>query len=101
MIYAAPRLSRPVALRRGLPSGMREPRRHANAGGWQHWSGGHGRITVLASDGKARTEDLASGDAGYVERSKSRCIENTGAGMLEFLEIFEADTYMDVCCSDG
>ena len=51
---------------------------------------------MFPGDSKAHTEDFSPGDVGYVERSSGHYIENTGTGVLKFLEIFKADTYMDV-----
>ena len=78
------------------PGAMRELHWHPNADEWQYWISGTGRMTVFASASKAHTEDFAPGDVGYVERSNGHYIENTGTEVLRFLEIFKADTYMDV-----
>jgi oxalate decarboxylase len=85
-----------AALVEVYPGAMRELHWHPNADEWQYYISGHGRMTVFASSSKAHTEDFTAGDVGYVERSNGHYIENTGTEVLKFLEIFKADTYMDV-----
>ena len=48
------------------PGGMRELHWHPNADEWQYYLKGRARMTVFGSGGRARTEDFAAGDVGYV-----------------------------------
>ena len=78
------------------PGGLRELHWHPQADEWQYWISGHGRMTIFASQGKANTVDFAPGDVGYVPRSFGHYIENTGPGVLRYLELFNSDRYADV-----
>lgn len=78
------------------PGGMREMHWHPNTDEWQYYIEGHGRMTVFAAEGKARTFDYQAGDVGYVPFAMGHYIENTGSTMLRFLEVFKSDHYADV-----
>ena len=78
------------------PGGMRELHWHPNADEWQYYIEGSGRMTVFASEGKARTFDYQAGDVGYVPFAMGHYIENTGTTTLRFLEMFRSDHYADV-----
>ena len=54
------------------------------------------RMTVFASEGKARTFDYQAGDVGYVPLAMGHYIENTGDTMLRFLELFKSPRFADV-----
>ncbi len=85
-----------VALAEVEPGGMRELHWHPNNDEWQYYIEGRGRMTVFASQGKARTFDYQAGDVGYVPFAMGHYIENTGDTPLRFLEIFKSDHYADV-----
>ncbi len=78
------------------PGGMRELHWHPNTDEWQYYIEGQGRMTVFASEGKARTFDYQSGDVGYVPFAMGHYVENTGTTTLRFLEMFRSDHYADV-----
>jgi oxalate decarboxylase len=78
------------------PGGLRELHWHPNGDEWQFYLAGTGRMTVFASESKARTFDYQGGDVGYVPRSMGHYIENTGDGPLRFLELFRTAEYADV-----
>jgi quercetin dioxygenase-like cupin family protein len=54
------------------PGGLRELHWHPNADEWQYYIEGPGRMTVFASEGKARTFDYRAGDVGYWPRARHR-----------------------------
>jgi oxalate decarboxylase len=78
------------------PGHMREIHWHPNADEWQYYVSGQGRMTVFAAEARARTFDFLAGDVGYVPKSMSHYIENTGSEPLRFLELFKAPRFMDV-----
>jgi oxalate decarboxylase len=57
-------------------------------------------MTVFFTGSKARTNDFAAGDVGYVPRSFGHYVENTGDTDLIMLEIFKADRFQDLSLSD-
>ena len=65
------------------PGGLREMHWHPNAAEWQYYLKGNGRMTVFGSHGRARTDDFAAGDVGYVPQGFGHYIENTGETDLE------------------
>jgi oxalate decarboxylase len=78
------------------PGGLRELHWHPNGDEWQYYIEGQGRMTVFASESKARTFDYQGGDVGYVPYAMGHYIENTGSGPLRFLEVFRSPVYEDV-----
>ncbi len=78
------------------PGGMREMHWHPNNDEWQYYIEGSGRMTVFASEGKARTFDYQAGDVGYVPFAMGHYIENTGDTPLRFLEMFKSPRFADV-----
>jgi oxalate decarboxylase len=78
------------------PGGMREMHWHPNNDEWQYYIEGSGRMTVFASEGRARTFDYQAGDVGYVPFAMGHYIENTGDTPLRFLEIFKSAHFADV-----
>ncbi len=78
------------------PGAMREMHWHPTNDEWQYYIEGNGRMTVFASEGKARTFDYQAGDVGYVPFAMGHYIENTGTSTLRFLEMFKSDHYADV-----
>jgi oxalate decarboxylase len=77
------------------PGGLRELHWHPNASEWQFYMAGKGRMTVVMTEGRARTMDFNANDVGYVPRMATHYIENTGDTDLIFLEMFKADQFMD------
>jgi oxalate decarboxylase len=78
------------------PGGMREMHWHPNNDEWQYYIEGSGRMTVFASEGRARTFDYQAGDVGYVPFAMGHYIENTGDKPLRFLEMFKSAQFADV-----
>jgi oxalate decarboxylase len=78
------------------PGGLRELHWHPNGDEWQYYLAGHGRMTVFASSGKARTFDYQAGDVGYVPFAMGHYVENTGDEPLRFLEMFRSPYFADL-----
>lgn len=78
------------------PGAMREIHWHMNADEWQYYISGEGRITVFAAQDASRTFDVRAGDVGYVPKSMSHYVQNTGHEPLRYLELFRANKYVDV-----
>jgi oxalate decarboxylase len=78
------------------PGGMRELHWHPNGSEWQFWIAGQGRMTVFFPVDNARTIDFHANDVGFVPANSGHYIENTGNTDVLFLEMFAADTFMDV-----
>jgi oxalate decarboxylase len=78
------------------PGGMRELHWHPNGSEWQFWIAGQGRMTVFFPVDNARTVDFHANDVGFVPANAGHYIENTGTTDVVFLEMFAADTFMDV-----
>lgn len=78
------------------PGGMREMHWHPNAAEWQYYISGHARMSVFASQGKARTFNYQAGDVGYVPFAMGHYIQNIGKSTLRFLEVFASDRFADI-----
>ncbi|RKP55058.1 cupin domain-containing protein [Cohnella endophytica] len=78
------------------PGAMRELHWHPNNDEWQYYLTGHGRMTVFAGNGVARTFDYRAGDVGYVPFAFGHYVQNTGTETLWFLEMFKSDRFADV-----
>ncbi len=78
------------------PGGMRELHWHPHAAEWQFYLKGAGRMTVFGSHGRARTDDFAAGDVGYVPQGYGHYIENTGAEDLEVLLALNNGVYQSI-----
>jgi len=77
------------------PGAMRELHWHPNASEWQFWLKGSGRMTIVMTDGKARTMDFNANDVGFVPQVAGHYIENTGNTDVLFLEMFKAPRVID------
>jgi oxalate decarboxylase len=75
---------------------MREPHWHPNADAWQCYLSGQARMTVFVSGGKARTFNFQAGDVGYAPIVMGHYVENTGDGILRFLEMFSSSYFADL-----
>ena len=69
---------------------MRELHWHPNADEWQYYLKGRARMTVFGSGGRARTDDFAAGDVGYVPQGFGHYIENIGTDDLEIVLAFNS-----------
>ena len=68
---------------------MRELHWHPNADEWQYYVRGRGRMTVFGSRGRARTDEFAAGDVGYVPQGYGHYIENIGSEELEVVLVLQ------------
>jgi oxalate decarboxylase len=84
------------ALLRIKPGGMRELHWHPNADEWQYYIKGRGRMTVFGSHGRARTDEFAGGDVGYVPQGYGHYIENTGPDDLEVVIVLNNGAYESI-----
>ena len=81
------------ALLRIKPGGLRELHWHPNADEWQYYVRGRARMTVFGSHGRARTDEFAAGDVGYVPQGYGHYIENVGSDELEVVVVLNNGTY--------
>ena len=77
------------------PGALREMHWHPNADEWSFFISGRARITVFASEGRARTFDYVAGDVAIVPMNMGHFVENIGDEPIEMLEIFRADEFRD------
>ncbi|HYH71239.1 MAG TPA: cupin domain-containing protein [Methyloceanibacter sp.] len=75
------------------PGGLRELHWHPNAAEWQFYVKGSARMTVFGSHGRARTDEFAVGDVGYVPQGYGHYIENTGSEDMEVVLVLNNGTY--------
>ncbi len=78
------------------PGGLRELHWHPNAAEWQLYMRGSARMTVFGSHGRARTDDFAAGDVGYVPQGYGHYIENTGSEDMEVVLVLNNATYQSI-----
>ena len=78
------------------PGGMRELHWHPHAAEWQYYLKGSAQMTVFGSHGRARTDEFAMGDVGYVPQGYGHCIENTGSDELQLLAVFNNGSYESI-----
>jgi len=84
------------ALLRIKPGGLRELHWHPNADEWQYYVRGRGRMTVFGSHGRARTDEFAAGDVGYVPQGYGHYIENLGSEELEVVIVLNNGIYESI-----
>jgi oxalate decarboxylase len=77
------------------PGAMRELHWHPTDE-WQYYISGHGRMTVFASGGRARTFNYQAGDVGYVPFAMAHYVENRGDEPLRYLEMFRSARFVDL-----
>ncbi len=78
------------------PGGMREIHWHPDADELQYYISGQARMTVFDAVNNARTFDFVAGDVGYVPRTLTHYIENTGTEPVRVLNVFHKGEYSDV-----
>ena len=78
------------------PGGMREIHWHPDADEIQYYISGQARMTVFDAVNNARTFDFVAGDVGYVPRTLTHYIENTGTEPVRVLNVFHKGLYSDV-----
>ena len=76
------------------PGAIREVHWHPGSDEWNYFISGKARMGVYVAPGSARTFDFLAGDVGYVPKSCSHYIENTGTEDVVFLEVLK----QKVCC---
>jgi oxalate decarboxylase len=84
------------ALMRIKPGGLRELHWHPNADEWQYFIGGRACMTVFGSHGRARTEEFAAGDVGYVPQGYGHYIENSGPDDLEVVIVLNNGSFESI-----
>jgi oxalate decarboxylase len=84
------------ALMRIKPGGLRELHWHPNADEWQYFIAGRARMTVFGSHRRARTEEFAAGDVGYVPQGYGHYIENVGTDDLEVVIVLNNGTFESI-----
>ena len=84
------------ALLRIKSGGLRELHWHPNADEWQYYVSGRGRMSVFGSHGRARIDDFAAGDVGYVPQGYGHFIENTGSEDLEVVVVLNNGNYESI-----
>lgn len=78
------------------PGAIRELHWHPHAAEWQLYLRGSARMTVFGSHGRARTDEFAAGDVGYVPQGYGHYIENTGSDDMEVVLVLNNATYESV-----
>ena len=78
------------------PGALRELHWHPNSSEWQYYIAGSARMTVFASEGKARTMDYHPNDVGFVPQVAGHYVENTGNEDLVFLALFKSGYFSEV-----
>ncbi|KAJ6615865.1 oxalate decarboxylase [Mycena sp. CBHHK59/15] len=78
------------------PGAIRELHWHPTMDEWSFFLEGQGRVTVFASQGRARTFNYQAGDIGYVPAAMGHYVENTGNTTMKYLEIFNTDRFQDI-----
>ncbi len=81
------------------PGVLRELHWHPNANEWQYYISGKARMTVFASGGRARIEEFAAGDVGYVPQGYGHYIENAGDAVCRVLIVFDRGNYEEISLS--
>ena len=78
------------------PGALRKMHWHPNADEWQYYVAGRARLTVFGSSGRARTEDVSTGDATYIPRGYGHHIENVGTDEVQIIAGFNSGIYQEV-----
>jgi oxalate decarboxylase len=82
------------------PGGLRGLHWHPQASEWQYVISGSARLTVFASHGHARVEELGVGDISYIPQGFGHAIENTSSGDLQLLLVFNSGIYQTLDLAD-
>ncbi|KAF8472844.1 RmlC-like cupin domain-containing protein [Kalaharituber pfeilii] len=78
------------------PGAIREIHWHPESDEWNFFISGKARITVYAAQNNARTFDYQEGDVGYIPKSMTHYIENTGTEDVVVLEVLQAPRFSDI-----
>ena len=77
------------------PGALRAMHWHPNADEWQYWMSGRGRLTLFGSSGRARTEEVAPGNAVYIPRGFGHHIESIGDEEAHIIIGFNSPIYQE------
>ncbi len=78
---------------------LRELHWHPNADEWQYILSGKIRLTVFASHGLAKNEELAAGDIGFAPMGYGHSLENIGDKPAELIIVFNSGEYQEISLS--
>jgi oxalate decarboxylase len=78
---------------------LREPHWHPHANEWLYLISGRMRMTLFGSGGRARTEEFAPGDAGYIPQGFGHYVENAGDVPCRILVAFDSGEYQEISLS--
>ena len=81
------------------PGAIREIHWHADSDEWNFFLSGNARIGVYAAQGNSRTFDYQAGDVGYIPKSMTHYIENTGTTTVTVLEVLKSGKFSDFSLS--
>jgi oxalate decarboxylase len=81
------------------PGALREPHWHPHANEWFYLISGQVRVGLFGSHGRYRSEDFATGDAGYIPQGFAHYVENTGDTTCRLLVTFDKGEYEEISLS--
>ena len=81
------------------PGALRELHWHPNADEWQYILSGKMRLTVFASDGRAKVVERGAGDIGFAPMGYGHALENVGDGPAELILVFNSGEYQEISLS--
>ncbi|MBX3411985.1 MAG: cupin domain-containing protein [Pirellulales bacterium] len=82
------------------PGAIRALHWHPHAAEWQYVVAGSARVTVFASHGHARTEELGVGDIAYIPQGFGHYIENSSQEDLQLVIAFNSGRYESIELAD-
>ncbi len=78
------------------PGALREMHWHPHADEWQYYIRGRARVGIFGSHGRARTEEFAAGDVGFVPQGFGHYVEAVGTEPLEMLILYNSGVYQEI-----
>jgi oxalate decarboxylase/phosphoglucose isomerase-like protein (cupin superfamily) len=75
------------------PGALREIHWHTTSDEWNFFISGSARIGIYAAANAAQTFDFNAGDCGYIPKSMTHYVENTGDDDVVFIEVLQADHF--------
>jgi oxalate decarboxylase len=81
------------------PGAVREPHWHPHANEWFYLVSGQARVGMFGSHGRYRSEDFATGDAGYIPQGFAHYVENNGQTPCRLLVTFDKGEYEEISLS--
>ena len=79
--------------------GLRELHWHPNADEWQYYIKGRARVTIFGAHGRAKTEEFAPGNVGFIQQGFGHYVEQIGTEPLEFFALFNSPTFEEISIS--